>query len=77
MIFIDDDIELLFEPILKVNLNEYVGKFYSQELDTYYKLSIEGDQIVARHQRNKDIFFNPITISEAVNESPLYIEKQR
>jgi len=37
------------------NLEDYVGKYYSDELDTYYTISQNGSTLVARHPINGNI----------------------
>ena len=59
MNFNDNDVKLLFEPMMKIKIEDYVGRYYSQELDTYYTLSIEENQLIAHHQRNKNILLKP------------------
>jgi hypothetical protein len=33
------------------NLDEYVGRYFSEELETYYQLVVEEEQLVIRHRR--------------------------
>ena len=42
-----------------VELSEFVGKFYSEELATTYHFKVEGDKLIAKHSRLSDITFNP------------------
>lgn len=44
----------------KLELSEFVGTYYSDELSTAYQLVIENDMLIARHYRHPDIQFNPI-----------------
>ncbi|HMQ49122.1 MAG TPA: serine hydrolase domain-containing protein [Saprospiraceae bacterium] len=62
MVFIDGEEKLSFVQMMDVALKDYAGRYYSEELDTYYTLSIEENQLIAHHQRNKNIQLNPITI---------------
>jgi CubicO group peptidase (beta-lactamase class C family) len=43
----------------KVDLKEYTGRFYSEELSTAYDFILEGNQLIARHSRLSDISLNP------------------
>lgn len=42
-------------PEKSLNLEAYVGKYYSDELDTYYTISQGGNTLVARHHLNGNI----------------------
>ncbi|SMD43815.1 CubicO group peptidase, beta-lactamase class C family [Aquiflexum balticum DSM 16537] len=42
-----------------VNLSDFEGNFYSEELSTRYTFIVEGDTLVAKHSRHPDIHFNP------------------
>jgi CubicO group peptidase (beta-lactamase class C family) len=42
----------------EVNLEEYTGKFYSEELSTTYTFTIKRNQLVAEHSRRNDITLN-------------------
>jgi CubicO group peptidase (beta-lactamase class C family) len=44
----------------QVDLSEYVGQFYSDELSTSYEFINEQDTLVARHQRHSDITLTPL-----------------
>ena len=37
------------------NLKDYVGKYYSEELETFYSIVVQDSQLVAVHQRHDDI----------------------
>jgi CubicO group peptidase (beta-lactamase class C family) len=43
----------------KVNLADYTGRFYSDELETYYELEVKNDTLVAHHQRHDDFKLTP------------------
>ena len=43
-----------------VNLSDFTGHFYSEELSTAYEFIIEGEKLIARHSRLSDIELNPI-----------------
>ncbi len=38
-----------------VDISEYVGRYYSEELSTAYEFILNNREIIARHQRNSDI----------------------
>ena len=42
-----------------VVLSEYVGRFYSEELETAFDLAVENQQLIARHIRLGDIILSP------------------
>jgi CubicO group peptidase (beta-lactamase class C family) len=42
-------------------LAEYTGRYYSEELDTSYKITIENGRLVAHHWRNEDIPLKQLT----------------
>lgn len=48
-----------FDPA-SVALTDYIGPFYSEELDTRYQLIIEEDRLVAKHPRLSDVELQPI-----------------
>jgi hypothetical protein len=39
----------------KVDLSEYTGEYYSDELSTFYRLILEDGELVAQHPRHSDI----------------------
>ena len=43
-----------------VDLGSFTGDFYSKELMTTYMLRVEGNKLVAKHQRHNDIELTPI-----------------
>lgn len=43
-----------FDPA-KINLSEYTGNFYSEELSTAYTMVVESGKLIARHFRTGDI----------------------
>lgn len=43
-----------------VNLSEFVGRYYSEELSTTYHFIVDGNILVAKHSRHPDIHFNPL-----------------
>lgn len=45
----------MVHTITELDMSEYVGKYYSEELSTFYFFALEGNKIVAKHQRNSDI----------------------
>ncbi|MBW8684495.1 serine hydrolase domain-containing protein [Chitinophaga rhizophila] len=42
----------------KTNLNELAGEYYSEELDTKYKIAVSNDTLTMHHTRLKDIVLN-------------------
>jgi CubicO group peptidase (beta-lactamase class C family) len=62
MVFNEGEEKLSFVEMTDVPLAQYTGRYYSQELDTYYTISITENQLIVHHQRNKDILLNAITI---------------
>lgn len=43
-----------------VNLSDFSGDFYSEELSTTYSFTIVGNNLIAKHSRLSDIRLNPI-----------------
>ena len=43
-----------------VDLSEFAGQFYSDELSTSYEFIIENGTLIARHQRQFDVKFTPV-----------------
>jgi CubicO group peptidase (beta-lactamase class C family) len=43
-----------------VNLSDFTGHFYSEELSTTYEFMVESEKLIARHNRLSDIELNPI-----------------
>lgn len=48
-----------FDPS-SVNLSDYLGKYYSEELSTAYHFEVKDDQLVATHSRHPDIYFQAV-----------------
>jgi len=48
-----------FNPAM-VNLAEFTGEFYSQELNTTYSFMMESGKLIARHTRLNDIMLTPV-----------------
>ncbi len=46
------------------DLNDYLGEFYSEELDTSYWLSVRDGTLVAHHRRHGDIELLPLLRDE-------------
>ncbi len=44
----------------RVNLADFSGEFYSEELSTTYKFDVVGDSLIAKHSRLSDFNLNPI-----------------
>lgn len=47
-----------------VDLNSFAGRYFSDELETFYDLSVEGGQLVIRHRR-----FGPVTLTHTTGDS--------
>lgn len=43
-----------------VDLSKFTGRFYSEELSTEYEFVVEGNKLIARHNRHSDIALDPI-----------------
>lgn len=43
-----------------IDLSEFIGQFYSDELSTAYHFKVMGDKLIAQHSRLSDIELNPI-----------------
>ena len=43
----------------KVKLSDYTGRYYSEELETYYDLEVKNDTLIAHHQRHDDFKLIP------------------
>ena len=47
-----------------VDLTSFAGRYFSEELETFYDLSVEGGQLVIRHRR-----FGPVTLTHTNGDS--------
>jgi hypothetical protein len=47
-----------------VDLNTYAGRYFSEELETFYDLSVEGGQLVIRHRR-----FGPVPLTHTSGDN--------
>jgi hypothetical protein len=47
-----------------VDLTNYAGRYFSEELETFYDLSVEGGQLVIRHRR-----FGPVALTHTKGDS--------
>jgi CubicO group peptidase (beta-lactamase class C family) len=52
------------DKAVAVDLNAYAGRFFSEELETFYNLSVEGGQLVIRHRR-----FGPVALTHTSGDS--------
>lgn len=54
------------EPITRPldRLDEYEGEFYSEELDTTYRMSVRDGVLVAHHRRHGDVELTPVLRDE-------------
>ncbi|WP_373521612.1 serine hydrolase domain-containing protein, partial [Aquiflexum sp.] len=43
-----------------LNLSDYEGSYYSEELSTFYTLVVEDEILIGKHNRHPDIHFIPI-----------------
>ena len=54
--------EKIAQPALSpLQRQAYTGKFYSPELDTFYRIVLEEGQLIARHRKHDDISLTLIT----------------
>lgn len=63
------------EEAVVVDLTSYEGRYFSEELETFYELSVEGGQLVIRHRRfgpaaltytGEDTFSGTLPVTEVV-----------
>jgi CubicO group peptidase (beta-lactamase class C family) len=47
-----------------VDLTSFAGRYFSEELETFYDLSVEGGQLVIRHRR-----FGPVSLTHTTGDS--------
>ena len=47
-----------------VDLTSFAGRYFSEELETFYDLSVEGGQLVIRHRR-----FGPVVLTHTNGDS--------
>jgi CubicO group peptidase (beta-lactamase class C family) len=52
-----------------VNLSDFSGEFYSEELSTTYNFTIANDSLVAKHSRLSDFNLNPIKKDMFIGEA--------
>ena len=52
------------EKAAVVDLANYAGRYFSEELETFYDLSVEGGQLVIRHRR-----FGPVALTHTNGDS--------
>jgi CubicO group peptidase (beta-lactamase class C family) len=52
------------EKAAAVDLASYAGRYFSEELETFYDLSVEGGQLVIRHRR-----FGPATLTQTSGDT--------
>jgi len=60
-VVINDRAPLDMLAFSEVNLEEYEGAFYSEELSTTYTFKVIEEALIAQHPRHEDIIFSPIT----------------
>jgi CubicO group peptidase (beta-lactamase class C family) len=54
-------VQTLFEPR---DLGQYTGRYWSDELDTSYAISLRDGKLIARHLRNRESVLNPLREDE-------------
>jgi len=54
------------ESPIPENLEEFVGDYYSHELDTTYTIIVKDNQLVVQHRRNIDVSLNPTVADEFI-----------
>jgi hypothetical protein len=47
-----------------VDLASYAGRYFSDELETFYDLSVEGGQLTIRHRR-----FGPVALTHTTGDT--------
>jgi hypothetical protein len=47
-----------------VDLSVFTGRFFSEEMETFYDMSVEGGQLVIRHRR-----FGPVALTHTSGDS--------
>jgi hypothetical protein len=47
-----------------VDLTAFAGRYFSEELETFYNLSVEGGNLVIRHRR-----FGPVALTHTSGDS--------
>jgi CubicO group peptidase (beta-lactamase class C family) len=52
------------EKAATVDLASYAGRYFSEEMETFYDLSVEGGQLVIRHRR-----FGPVALTHTSGDS--------
>jgi hypothetical protein len=46
------------------DLTSFAGRYFSEELETFYDLSVEGGKLVIRHRR-----FGPVTLTHSTGDT--------
>ena len=54
----------MVETAAAVNLADYAGRYFSEELETFYDLSVENGQLTIRHRR-----FGPVALTHTSGDS--------
>lgn len=52
-------------------LEAFTGRFYSEELETYYTLALEEGRLVVRHRRFDDVELRPDTVDRFTGSFPI------
>ena len=56
-----------------VDLKQYQGSFYSEELDTRYVFTVVNGELVAKHRRNSDISYQMIKADYFNNQAGIHL----
>lgn len=53
------------EAIIEMNMAEFVGRYFSEEAETFYEIAVEDDELVIKHRR----FESGLSLSHTVNDT--------
>ena len=62
-------VELSPPAVEDINLEEWVGEYYSRELETTYWLEVQDGSLMMRHSLNWPVAFRPIATDEFISDS--------
>lgn len=71
--FINDKPPLTMLAFTDVNVNNYKGNFYSDELSTAYQFEMKDNKLIVKHNRNDDIELSAIQKDFFISENTKYI----
>jgi CubicO group peptidase (beta-lactamase class C family) len=57
------------EPLPASSIGDLVGRYWSDALATGYELLLEGDQLIARHSRNRDVHLFALAPDQLVGDA--------